>query len=110
MGYGQNSILTQSSLTTCAGTYAYSSLNCTGPSTLFNPLPQDSCQPNDGGFGLRIGGNGQAYRVGCSASYSELPTPFSGNSIVLYQYNNDLCAGFATEFSKLPLELPYTSR
>ena len=103
-------MLMESMLTKCEGTYVFNStLDCTGPSVLLNPMPLGSCQSNVNGFGLRIGGSGTAYRTACTSDYANLPRPFGGNSIVLFQYNNDMCDGPATAFSKLPLEQPYQS-
>ena len=107
-GYNNVSAIVQSTMTQCdGGTYLYNSPDCSGPATVVNALAQGSCQPNGGGFGLRFGGSGSSYSVGCSSDYGTIPMPFNGHSVVLYQYNNDLCSGYPTSFGKLPQDQPY---
>lgn len=109
-GYNNISAIAQSSMTTCeGGTLVYNSPDCSGASVASQHvfMEQGSCQPNSGGFGLRFGGSGASYQVGCSA-YDSIPMPYNGHSITLQQYNNDLCSGYATIFSKLPQDRPYS--
>ena len=109
-GYNNVSAIAQSSMTTCeGGTLVYNSPDCSGESVPSQHAFQEqgSCQPNSGGFGLRFGGSGAAFRVGCSA-YEFIPMPYNGHSITLKQYNNDLCSGYATAFFKLPQDRPYS--
>lgn len=107
VGYNNGSVIVQSSMVQCDGTYLYQSVDCSGPYTKVNALPQRSCQNNGGSFGLSFGGSGASYLVGCSSDYSTIPRPFQGHSIVLWQYGNDLCKGNAVSFRKMPQDQPY---
>lgn len=108
VGYNNRSEIIQSAMTTCDGTYLYDSPDCSGDSTLVNAVPQGSCQRHSPGFGIRFGGSGQSFISGCGSS---IPQPYNGHSIVLYQYNNDICFGSPIKFAKLPQDAPYvTSR
>jgi len=109
VGYDSSSVIVQSKLVRCDGTYLYQSPDCTGTPVTVTSLPQGSCQANSNGYGIRFGGNGGSYSVGCSNDYSTIPRPYNGHSIVLYQYNNDLCAGDPVTFNKMPQDQPYTS-
>ena len=107
VGYNNGSVIVQSSMVQCDGTYLYKSVDCSGPYTKVNALPQKSCQNNVGGFGLSFGGSGASFLVGCSKEYATIPRPFQGHSIVLWQYGNDLCKGNAVSFRKMPQDQPY---